>query len=222
MTTNTADQAITIPVTGDPATIPAHISTFIGQMESRLVKRYVNDADRTARNPTPVAGEMSYLTTPGRFDRRQGAVWMEAFPLFARKANEAQVVNNSVAFVNDDQLQVPLLTGGVYEFRCMIIHESGTTADFAAGPIMVSGTASSIDWQTWNFSTAGAFDMNNFTSSNTFAVSGGSGSFDPFYMTGLVICTASGNFGVRWSQNALQVVNTRVKIGSFLVAQRVA
>jgi hypothetical protein len=222
MPTNTADQGIQLPVDADTADAPVAFASQTSTIESRLAKRYTNLADRTARNPTPTAGEYSFLTTPGRWDHYNGAAWMENFPLFARKANETQLVNNSVAFVNDDQLLVPLQIG-TYEFRCMIIQESGTTADFAAGPIMITGTATSIDWQSWNFSTAGVFFMDAFTASNTFAVqSSGIGSTDPFYMTGLVVCTVAGNFGVRWSQNALQAVNTRVKIGSFIVAQRVA
>lgn len=221
MPTPTSDQGIILPVGGDPADVPASMTTQTGGIETRLVKRYADAADRTARNPAPPNGEISYLINPGRFDGRRAGAWMELMPLFARKANEVQVRNNTLVLVNDDQLILPLQIG-TYEFRCMIIHESGTTADFVAGPIMITGTASTIDWQSWNFSTAGAFTMDNFGAANTLAVQGGSGSFDPFYMTGLVTVTAAGNFGVRWGQNALQAINTRVKIGSFITANRVA
>lgn len=60
MTTNTTDQQLTLPSNPDANDVVTSMTTYNTGVETRLVKRYLSAADRTARNPTPNAGELSY------------------------------------------------------------------------------------------------------------------------------------------------------------------
>lgn len=62
MTTNTADQGLTIPDYPESADGPLAFYQFTTSgLESRLIKRYLSSSDRLARNPTPQPGELSFL-----------------------------------------------------------------------------------------------------------------------------------------------------------------
>lgn len=69
MTTQTTDQQLVIPDYPEAADGPQALYGMVtGGLESRLVKRYLNTADRTTRNPTPQVGEMSVLLNTGEVD----------------------------------------------------------------------------------------------------------------------------------------------------------
>src|SRR5689334_15518535 len=103
MPVNSADQGLVLPIQADAASEQTAFASYNTGSESRLVKRYVDLADRTARNPTPTPGEISYLTNPGRHDfRAASGKWLEVRDLIVSKITETQVVNNSTTLVNDD------------------------------------------------------------------------------------------------------------------------
>lgn len=84
MTTTTTDQGLILPVSSDGDNVPQSFSDFNTGVESRLVKRYTSAADRTARNPTPTAGELSYLGSTGALELYSGSAWINPFPRTAR------------------------------------------------------------------------------------------------------------------------------------------
>lgn len=98
MTTLTTDQALILPAAGDNANVPTSITALIqtpasSSVESRLVKRYVSAADRTARNPTPIEGELSYRSDSQVYEWYNGTAWV-----FLQKGyvtDLARVVNNA-------------------------------------------------------------------------------------------------------------------------------
>lgn len=83
----TTDQGLTIPVLADNANVPTTVGALMGAnsttgassstgLESRLVKRYASTADRTARNPSPATGELSWRTDLSGYEYYTGAVWL--------------------------------------------------------------------------------------------------------------------------------------------------
>ena len=225
MPTNTPDQGLTVMANADPATIPANMTTLVGQIESRLAKRYANEADRTARNPTPTPGEMSYLTTPGRFDRaKAGPVWWEAEPSFVFKAAEAQVVNNSTAFVNDSHLALPLpFANARYMLDGLWFYDSGTTADIKwdwTGPAGFTMP----HWAVTGDNTSLVVSVSGSTAASTAVTRGGAGigTFESVTLKGMVVTAGTtGTLQLRWAQSALEAVNTRMKIPSWISLTRV-
>lgn len=87
MPTLTTNQSIIIPVPGDLNDVPGDLSDMLTGagtpqqgLENRLVQRYQSIVDRTARNATPLEGELSYLVDLNRYDTYTGSTWV---PLIA-------------------------------------------------------------------------------------------------------------------------------------------
>jgi hypothetical protein len=84
VTTTTTDQGLTLPSSSDGDNVPTSFGGYNTGVESRLVKRYTSAADRTARNPTPTEGELSYLVSTGAVELYDGSAWGHPFPNTAR------------------------------------------------------------------------------------------------------------------------------------------
>lgn len=83
----TSNQGLIIPDPTDLNDVPASVNELItgggtpaNGLENRLVQRYLSSVDRTARNPTPFEGELSYLIDVNRYDTYTGSTWL---PLYA-------------------------------------------------------------------------------------------------------------------------------------------
>lgn len=77
--TVTTNQQLILPDGTDNANVPLTFTDFVttagSGMENRLVQRYLSIADRTARNPAPNEGELSYLADLNRYDSYTGSAW---------------------------------------------------------------------------------------------------------------------------------------------------
>ncbi len=230
MPVNTPDQQLTMPVLADAADQSVSFSDYTTDVELRLVHYYVDAADRTARNPAPTNGQVSYLNAPGRWDVFQGgaAAWWEMRPLFVRKPTEVQVVNNSTAFVNDDALLVPMQINARYVLDGLLVYDSGTTGDIKfdwtgpAGFAVPRWTVTSID--TGTAALAGNFNAGQSAAAATALARGGAGigTFVAATLWGQVTTAGTaGNLQLRWAQNALEAVNTRIKTDSWIRLLRV-
>jgi hypothetical protein len=75
----TTNQGLIVPDGTDNANVPLTFTDFVttagSGVENRLVQRYLSVADRTARNPAPNEGELSYLSDVNRYDSFTGSVW---------------------------------------------------------------------------------------------------------------------------------------------------
>lgn len=226
MPANTPDQQLTLPVLGDAADQAVSFGDYNTDVEPRLVHFYVDAADRTARNPTPPGGQVSFLAAPGRWDRFMPApvtAWWELGPVFVRKPTEVQVVNNSIAFVNDDALFLPMQSNARYTLTGMVVVDSGVTADVKFDFTGPAGFAVPR-WYIHGADTANAFtNLGSAAAGTAIARVGlGIGTFVYLPFTAIVTTAATaGNLQLRWSQNALEAVNTRVKTDSWLALTRV-
>ncbi len=61
MPSSTSDQQLILPVDTDVNDVVTALTSYNTGTESRLAKRYASAADRSARNPTPTTGELSFL-----------------------------------------------------------------------------------------------------------------------------------------------------------------
>mgnify|MGYP000288100603 CR=1 FL=1 len=73
MPTDTPDQQITTPVDADAADAPVGFLATVADVEPRLVRRYVDEADRTARMLSLTENAVSTLGTENRAEIYDGA-----------------------------------------------------------------------------------------------------------------------------------------------------
>src|SRR5687768_12551976 len=152
MSTNTPDQQITIPVGTDIADNPLAFVNQTADIETRLVLKYTNAADRAVRHTAPIEGDLTGLATENRYDVYNGAAYVSlytrSFHGFARRTVDGSAgtgqVNNSTALVNDPLIVVAVDTGATYEWEATIFYDSSTTADIKFA--WTTPTFSSMRW----------------------------------------------------------------------------
>lgn len=98
----TTNQGLILPDGTDNANVPLTFTDFVttagSGMENRLVQRYLSIADRTARNPAPNEGELSYLMDLNRYDTYTGAAWVSLYPQHVYASDTTAYNTSSVAY----------------------------------------------------------------------------------------------------------------------------
>lgn len=137
MPTDTSDQQITMPVDADTADNPVAFVNGVADIEPRLVRRYTDTADRTARMASLSENAMSTLATENRAEIYDGTNHVSLYTrsLFAMLYKTASQTMNvsSTALQDVTQLVVAMPTAGTFSFRAVIYYEA-----VAAGDIKVA------------------------------------------------------------------------------------
>lgn len=145
MVTPTPNQGIPQQQGPDPANLPNAQSAWLGVEENRLFQRYLNEADRVARNLAPNEGEVWHLAAEDRDEQWNGLAPISMFCRsnfqLVRRATDAAAINNSVALVNDPTLVtvLPAVTG-VFKWRDTIYYSSSQAADYKIAYTFGAGT----------------------------------------------------------------------------------
>lgn len=218
MPSNTSDQQITLPVDPDSADNPVAFTNFVADVEPRLVRQYVDAADRTARQLAVSENEISTLAAEDRVEVFNGAVNISLFTrsLYAHiRKNADQTVNNSTALVNDNALFVTLPATGTFSFEMVVLYISSAVADFKIGftwPAGATGTWFPLGPATGSTGSGDA----SFTVANTSGGSmnfggGGAGNDLGMLIHGeLSMGGTGGNLQFRFAQANLEASNTIV------------
>lgn len=233
MPTNTPDQQITIPIGGDAANVPLSFTDMIADVEPRLVLKYANAADRTARHTTPVAGDLTFLTVPGHYDTYDGAAYISTFSkgLFtnAFRVTDAAAIVSSTVLVTDVVLTSNMDANARYQFEVGLFYDSSTTADFK---VLLSWSAAvTARWGFCGLSTTavatvgdGQFAVSTTASAATALGGAGVGTANTVMavikgsvLTGVGAPTMS----VSYAQNTSDPTNTIVRSDSYLQVWRV-
>lgn len=148
MPTDTPDQQITRPVDADTADNPVAFTNMLADVEPRLVRRYTNEADRTARMTAVSEGDVSHLAAEDRTEVYTGTTHVSLFTrsVWAEKVRttDAAAINNSTVLVNDATLVVALPTAGRFHFDLLLFYDASTTADIKVAFTIPAGA--SIRW----------------------------------------------------------------------------
>jgi hypothetical protein len=224
MPTNTPDQQLTRPVGPDGANNPLAFTDFIADVETRLVLKYTNLADRTARHTAPVVGDRTDLATEARADVYNGTAYISAAArgLYAQRmrTTNAAPINNSTTLVSDAVLTVPLDELGTYSFWGRIYYDSSSIADIKVAFTFPAVAANGAKWglQGRDSGTATNFSATVATASGTALAAGGVGVGTNTFLefNGFINITATGNLVTQYAQNALDATNTTVQFGSYL------
>lgn len=230
MPTNTTNQQITVPIGTDAADNPQAFLDQIADVENRLVQRYTNLADRTARNPAPTQGELSILNTSTWYDRYTGAKWIPVTPIQVYKTVTQNIIN-SVALTNDAELFVPLPAANtVYAVEGIIYYVASTTGDIKFSFTMPAGATATLGGLVLATTaggatgdiTAGAIGLPGVGVISAGGAGAGAAVVASLEATVLVAGT-TGNLQLQWAQNALDaVVATSVLLHSRLSARAIS
>jgi hypothetical protein len=99
----TTNQGLIIPDPTDLNDVPASVNELItgggtpaNAVENRLVQRFLSSVDRTARNPTPFEGELSWLSDTNQFEYYNGTAWVafQQSPVQAYNSVGGAALNN--------------------------------------------------------------------------------------------------------------------------------
>lgn len=125
------DQGLIYPADPDLADNPSGFATFISNLVNRLVRRYANAADRTAKDLVPTENQITALADVDRVEIYDSANYVSLHTralYYQASINASQTVTNSTALFNVTGFSFPVVTSGVYQWRCDMYYE-GTTAE---------------------------------------------------------------------------------------------
>jgi hypothetical protein len=100
----TTNQGLIVPDTTAVNNVPADLTTLLtgsgtpaNALENRLVQRFLSSVDRTARNPSPFEGELSWLSDTNQFEYYNGTAWVafQQSPQQAFNAVGGAALNNA-------------------------------------------------------------------------------------------------------------------------------
>lgn len=231
MTTTTGNQQIVIQQLPDAANLPNAQVAEVGSFENRLVQRYTNLADRTARNATTDVGQMSFLQAELRYDSFDGANWCSTYPrtlfAFKRKAADSPNVNNT-ALVNDADLVVALPTAGTFGWRQCSFYSCTAVADFKC-TYTLPAAVTNLKWGITGLSAAAAANpgdgaFNVITASATTVAVGGDGAANLLRLSiegEVTMGGTAGNLQFQYAQQNLEATNLVHRQGSRLEVWRI-
>lgn len=150
MPTDTTDQQITTPTGTDAAGNPVAFVNNVADIEPRLVRRYTNEADRSARMASLTENAISSLAAEDRVDIYDGTTHVSLYSraLFAqpRVTTLQNLTLSSTALQSVTALVAAVPAAGTFAFRGIIYYSSSSTADIkfafllpAAGTIVWNG-----------------------------------------------------------------------------------
>lgn len=229
MSANTPDQQITYPIGTDLADNPNAFLDMLADAEPRLVSRYTNLADRTARRTAPAEGELTDLAAENRMDAYTGAAYISAAArgLYARRmrTTDAAAINNSTVLVSDATLTIPLDMTGTYRFYGRIYYDASAVADIKVAFTFPAVAASGAKWGMMgrNDGTATQIKANVATASGTAISAGGNGVGTSTFLDfdGFINITATGSLVTQYAQDTAEATNLTIQFGSWLEALKV-
>ena len=166
MTTLTTDQQILLPVGTDLNDVVTHLTATVNNgsgsgIESRLVKRYLSAADRSARNPTPATGEFSIRAdqNPPTYEYFNGTNWLLQKCNIVTTLDQSWTSNVTFADVANTTpsavgFSIPLPANSRWRFSAYLITTSSTGQLAAQG---VQPANCSTDAQISGVNTSGTF-----------------------------------------------------------------
>lgn len=231
MPTDTPDQQITLPIDGDSADAPVFALATVADVEPRLVRRYTNEADRTARMLSLTENALSTLATEDRVEVYDGAAHISLFTrsVYARtRVTATQNVgpsNTTLQNVTNMAVALPAINGAIYQFRGLVWYNSNTTADIKFAFTMPAGGAT-MRWGIVGLATgasgvSGDVNLSSITASATSVSYGGAAADALAVIEGeITMGTVAGNLQLQAAQATSDASSTNILARSRLVCWR--
>lgn len=236
MPVNSANQGIPEQQGVDPANLPSAQVAWDGVMENRLVQRYTNEADRTARRPAPNENEISMLAAEDRAEVFNSVNWISlfhrSFYAVGRMSADQGLTVSSTVLQNVTQLVASLPTAGLFGFRAVLYFDGPTTGDIRFAFTWPAGVTNA-KWSPIGPALAAAASVGDGVFGPVATVSGtainlgtagaGLANMSVAVLEGeLTMGGTSGNLQLQASQQTADAGTTTVRLGSKLWVWRMA
>lgn len=203
-----------------------------------IIPIYPNTSTRDSRNPSPIHGQMCYITddaTGGRvLQGYNGSAWtsFQTNPRFAQRSiTDARA--NTTTLANDSELSLSLEANSTYEFEMFLYISGDPAGDVKYG--LTHPTGSSASWSAWapgiTFASASGegvmqahcVPLTTGTSSGPVAAGCTSTTIPLLHWVRgvLVVASTAGSLTLQWAQNALSSNGTEIRQGSYMTLERV-
>lgn len=143
MPVNTNDQGIPLPVGADSADNPVAFTNNTAQIEQRLVRNYLTEADRTARMLVLGENDVSTLDAEDRADIYNGtthvSLYQRAVFSAPRLTANFNLALSSTALQSVTGMASAMPTAGTFYFRGTLFYSSSTTADIKFAFLLPAG-----------------------------------------------------------------------------------
>lgn len=234
MPTNTPNQGITLPLGPDAADAPVGFANQTAGLESRLVMRFVDAADRTARVAVPVEGQFSHLGTENRLEVFDGTNWVSAYSrgLFALTRKSAnQSVNSAgtgTTLVDVTGLVVALPTAGLFGWRATLFYDGPDAGDIKFAYTAPAGATGTYGVQAISTAGAAAVGTGQYGATTTFGTAivcgtTGVGTGLLGIMEGeITMGGTAGNLQLQFAQNTADAANTTLRARSRMEVWRIS
>ena len=128
-----------------------------------------------------------------------------------------EIVNNSTTLQNDDELFFAVAANEIWYIHVVMIEISSAVADFKYGFTAPAGA--SFDYAIMNAAPANTRGL-----SDTYGDAGAGLAARAIVLPRglLVVGATAGNFQLQWAQNTAEVSDTTVKVGSCIIAHKIA
>ncbi|MEV5444969.1 hypothetical protein AB0N23_20885 [Streptomyces sp. NPDC052644] len=87
------------PQPSDPADLPAHLQSLAQSLDGRTVLRFGTTSERDSKLPTPVAGMVAWIASPGRLMYYTGSAWAPVGPVPVFRVNVDDGNTTSTTYV---------------------------------------------------------------------------------------------------------------------------
>lgn len=233
MPADTTDQQITYPVDGDSADNPVAFLAMLADAEGRLVRRYTDEADRTARMLSLTENAVSTLATESRVEVYDGAAQVSLFTraVYARsRVTATQNVgpsNTGLQNVTNMAIPLPAINGAIFPFRGVVWYNSNTTADIKFAFTMPAGGAT-MRWGIVGLATGasgvtGDVSLASITASATSVSYGGAAADAMAIIEGeITMGTVAGDLQLQAAQATSDASSTNILARSRLEAWRLS
>lgn len=235
MSTNTPDQAITIPAGGDTADNVVAFTNFVADVEPRLVRSYTNEADRTAKMLVLAENGISTLGSENRAEIYDGtnqiSLHTRSLYAYSRVTSDQLLTMSSTALQNLTNLVVSLPgdSGAIFRFRAFVYYDSATAADLKLAFTIPTGAT--MKWGVVSGLAAGASGSTGDgqfaaqTASAAATAIGGAGVGTALLCTvegEVTMNTTAGDLQMQAAQNTSDATQSTVQARSYIEAWRSA
>lgn len=230
MPTTTADQGIALPIDPDAADNPVAFANFVADVETRLVRRYTTEANRTALMAVLVENALSTLSTEDRIEIYNGAAHVSLYTrsVYARtRTTVAQALTPSSAVLQNVTNMVaalPGIAGAIFQWRSMVFYDASSTADIKFAHTIPAGATQR--WGLNALSTSGTQPLNATAATSGTAIAAGAtgvGTILVAWIEGEITMGATaGNLQLQAAQNSAEATNINIQDRSRMEVWRVS
>lgn len=214
----TPDQGLSLPISVDAANNPTAFNNFVAGVEPRLVRMYVDEADRTARMVVLPENAISTLANENRIEvwntANHVSLYRRSMFMHLRLSADVGLTPSSAVLQNVAGMVVVLPTAGIFRWRSTLFYDASTTADIKFAYTMPAGA--SMRWGVIGQATSGGTMVTSTTTVSGTAIALGALGVGTFAMASIegdiTMGGTGGNLQLQAAQNTGDA--TAINIGA--------